>query len=161
MFPTLFERQMKLLDLGEDLWVPYLIGALPSDVFFLIAREPEEKCTDYSHIRAMLLQWFKLTAEKLRELFSRYRKSPNATWKDYYFEVRASFEGWLNELKIDSFDGLKNLMIVNQMKKRCSPESKEHYLDIWEELISPEMLADKLEAFDNIDVPYPVDLGDT
>ncbi|GFW25240.1 uncharacterized protein TNCV_5088061 [Trichonephila clavipes] len=36
------------------------------------------------------------------------------------------------------------------MKKRCSPECKEHHLDIWEELISPEMLADKLEDFDNI-----------
>ncbi|GFX45874.1 uncharacterized protein TNCV_3607351 [Trichonephila clavipes] len=32
LFFTLFERQMKLLDLGEDLWVPYLIGVLPSDV---------------------------------------------------------------------------------------------------------------------------------
>ncbi|GFX15575.1 uncharacterized protein TNCV_3305041 [Trichonephila clavipes] len=41
-------------------------------------------------------------------------------------------------------------MIADQMKKRCSPECKEHYLDIWEELISPEMLADKLEAFNNI-----------
>ncbi|GFU96796.1 uncharacterized protein TNCV_1303261 [Trichonephila clavipes] len=41
-------------------------------------------------------------------------------------------------------------MIADQMKKRCSPECKEYYLDIWEELISPEMLADKLEAFDNI-----------
>ncbi|GFU16853.1 SCAN box domain-containing protein [Trichonephila clavipes] len=41
-------------------------------------------------------------------------------------------------------------MIADQMKKRCSPECKEHYLDIWEELISPEMLAEKLEAFDNI-----------
>ncbi|GFS38151.1 uncharacterized protein TNIN_57701 [Trichonephila inaurata madagascariensis] len=77
---------------------------------------------------------------------SRHRKSPNGTWKDYYFEIRAYFEGWLNELKIDTFDGLKKLMIDNQMKKRCSPECKEHYLDIWEELI----LADKLEAFDNI-----------
>ncbi|GFW16910.1 uncharacterized protein TNCV_2760381 [Trichonephila clavipes] len=44
LFLSLFERQMKLLDLGEDLWVPYLIGALPSDVTSLIAREPEEKC---------------------------------------------------------------------------------------------------------------------
>ncbi|GFU51087.1 uncharacterized protein TNCV_1934861 [Trichonephila clavipes] len=85
LFLTLFERQMKLLDLGEDLWVPYLIGALPSDVNSLIAREPEEKCRDYSHIRGMLLQRFKLTAEKFRELFSRHRKSPNGTWKDYYF----------------------------------------------------------------------------
>ncbi|GFW18601.1 hypothetical protein TNCV_1222621 [Trichonephila clavipes] len=41
-------------------------------------------------------------------------------------------------------------MIADQMKKKCSPECKEHYLDIWEELISPEMLAGKLEAFDNI-----------
>ncbi|GFW99513.1 uncharacterized protein TNCV_3417461 [Trichonephila clavipes] len=33
LFLTLFERQMKLLDLGEDLWVPlYLIGALPSEI---------------------------------------------------------------------------------------------------------------------------------
>ncbi|GFX50917.1 uncharacterized protein TNCV_2732681 [Trichonephila clavipes] len=87
----------------------------------------------------MLLQRFKLTTEKFRELFSRYRKSPNGTWKDYYFEIRAYFEGWLNKLKIDSFDGLKNLMVADQMKKRCSPECKENYLDIWEELISPEM----------------------
>ncbi|GFS74404.1 uncharacterized protein TNCV_970081 [Trichonephila clavipes] len=150
LFLTLFLRQMKLLDLGEDLWVPYLIGALPSDVTSLIAREPEEKCRDHSHIRGMLLQRFKLTTEKFRELFSRHRKSPNGTWKDYYFEIRAYFEGWLNELKINSFDGLMNLMIADQMEKKCSPECKEQYLDIWEELISPEMLADKLEAFDNI-----------
>ncbi|GFW10302.1 uncharacterized protein TNCV_5096531 [Trichonephila clavipes] len=51
LFFTLFERQMKLLDLGEDLRVPYLIGALPSDVISLITREPEEKCRVYSHIR--------------------------------------------------------------------------------------------------------------
>ncbi|GFV62466.1 uncharacterized protein TNCV_630451 [Trichonephila clavipes] len=139
LFLTVFKREMKLLDLGEDLWVPYLIGALPSDVTSLIAREPEEKCRDYSHIRGILLQQFKFTAEKFRELFSRNRKSPNGTWKDYYFEIRAYFESWLNELKIDSFDGLKNLMIADQMKKRSSPECKEHYLDIWEELISPEM----------------------
>ncbi|GFV74879.1 uncharacterized protein TNCV_1041171 [Trichonephila clavipes] len=75
LFLTLFERQMKLLDLGEDLWVPYLIGALTSDVTSLIARESEEKCRDYSHIRGMLLQLFKLTAEKFQELFSRHRKS--------------------------------------------------------------------------------------
>ncbi|GFX57436.1 uncharacterized protein TNCV_3138551 [Trichonephila clavipes] len=79
---------------------------------------------------------------KFRELFSRHRKSPNGKWKDYYFEIRAYFGGWLNELKIDSFDGLKNLMIADQMKKGCSLECKEHYLDIWGKLISLEMLAD-------------------
>ncbi|GFW18358.1 uncharacterized protein TNCV_1183861 [Trichonephila clavipes] len=46
-------------------------------------------------------------------------------------------------------------MIADQMKKRCSLECKEHYLDIWEELISPEMLADKLENFNNIRCSLP------
>ncbi|GFX13907.1 uncharacterized protein TNCV_3422181 [Trichonephila clavipes] len=50
-------------------------------------------------------------------------------------------------------------MIADQMKKRCSPECKEHYLDIWEELISPEMLADKLETFDNIRRSQPSGRG--
>ncbi|GFT01023.1 retrovirus-related Pol polyprotein from transposon 297 [Trichonephila clavipes] len=82
-------------------------------------------------------------------VFTSQKKSPNGTWKDY-FEIQAYFEGWLNELNIDTFDELKNSRITDQMKKRCSPECKEHYLDIWEEPIFPEMLADKLEAFDNI-----------
>ncbi|GFR15386.1 uncharacterized protein TNCT_462261 [Trichonephila clavata] len=43
-----------------------------------------------------------------------------------------------------------NLMIADQMKTRCSSECKEHYLDVWEDPTSPEMLADKLEAFDNL-----------
>ncbi|GFT53111.1 uncharacterized protein TNCV_4232431 [Trichonephila clavipes] len=106
LFLTLFERQMKLLDLGEDLWVPYLIGALPSEVTSLIVREPEEKCRDYSHIRGMLLLRFKLTAEKFREVFSRHRKSPNGTWKDYYFEIRAYFEEMLAD-KLEAFDNIR------------------------------------------------------
>ncbi|GFS65416.1 hypothetical protein NPIL_76001 [Nephila pilipes] len=41
------------------------------------------------------------------------------------------------------------------MKRRCTPECKEHYLDIWEELTSPEILANKLEAFDNLQRSLP------
>ncbi|GFY12521.1 uncharacterized protein TNCV_2447121 [Trichonephila clavipes] len=106
LFLTLFERQIKLLDLGEDLWVPYLIGALSSYVTSLIARELEEKCRDYSHIPGMLLQRVKLTTEKFRELFLRHRKSPNGTWKDYYFEIRASFEEMLAD-KLEAFDNIR------------------------------------------------------
>ncbi|GFX57030.1 uncharacterized protein TNCV_3701951 [Trichonephila clavipes] len=87
LFLTLFKRQMKLLNFGEHLWVPYLIGALPGDVTSLIARKPKEKLRDYSNIRGMLLQRFKLTTEKFREPFSSLRKSPNGTWKDYYSEI--------------------------------------------------------------------------
>ncbi|GFS43731.1 uncharacterized protein TNIN_27231 [Trichonephila inaurata madagascariensis] len=51
----------------------------------------------------MLLQWFKLTAEKFWELFSYHRESPNGKWKDYYFEIRAYFED-----KLEAFDNIRN-----------------------------------------------------
>ncbi|GFV52125.1 uncharacterized protein TNCV_5070461 [Trichonephila clavipes] len=70
---------MKLLDLGEDVWVPYLIGALPGDLTSLIAREPEEKCRDYSHIQRNASATVQINRRKFRDRFSRHRESPNGT----------------------------------------------------------------------------------
>ncbi|GFY53856.1 transposon Ty3-I Gag-Pol polyprotein [Trichonephila inaurata madagascariensis] len=61
LFLTMFERQMKLLNVPADFWVSHLIGILPSDIGRLIAREPEEMFKNYAHIRNILLQRFKLT----------------------------------------------------------------------------------------------------
>ncbi|GFQ72236.1 uncharacterized protein TNCT_270401 [Trichonephila clavata] len=41
------------------------------------------------------------------------------------------------------------------MKKRCSLECKEYYLDMWEDRTSPEMLANNLEAFLNFPRSLP------
>ncbi|GFU06885.1 uncharacterized protein NPIL_304201 [Nephila pilipes] len=60
MFLTLFERQMKLLDLDKDLRLSYFIGALPGEVTTLISRESEEKSEGYPHIRGRLFKRFKL-----------------------------------------------------------------------------------------------------
>lgn len=150
LFLTLFERQLRFLKIPENLWVTQLIGVLPSDITCLIAREPEEKAQNYGHVKEILLKRFKLTAEKFRQLFSQQRKSPEGTWKDFYFELRTYFEGWLKELKVDTYEKLKDLMIVDQIKKRCSAESREHFLDQWSQLISPNELVDKLDNFDSV-----------
>ena len=110
---TMFGRQMKLLNVPPDFWVSHLIGVLPNDICKLIAREDEEMFKNYSHIRNILLQRFKLTAERFRILFSRHQKRDSSTWKDFYFELRNYFEGWLSELEIISFDKLKELIIAD------------------------------------------------
>ncbi|GFT92137.1 transposon Ty3-I Gag-Pol polyprotein [Trichonephila clavipes] len=69
LFLTMFERQMKLLNVPADFWVSHLIGVLPSDIGRLIAREPEEIFRNYAHIHNILLQRFKLTADRFRVLF--------------------------------------------------------------------------------------------
>ena len=150
IFLVTFERQMKLLNVSKDMWVSHLIGVLPSDVAKLIAREPEEMFGNYPHIRNVLLQRFKLTAERFRILFSRHQKHDNSTWKDFYFELRNYFEGWLTELDINSFDKLKDLIIADQIKKKCPQEYRNHYLDGWEKLNDPVVLSEKLDLFENI-----------
>ncbi|GFS61032.1 uncharacterized protein TNCV_4955611 [Trichonephila clavipes] len=85
LFLTMFERQMKLLNVPADFWVSHLIGVLPSDIGRLIAREPEEMFRNYAHIHNILLQRFKLTADRFRVLFCRHQKQDHSTWKDFFF----------------------------------------------------------------------------
>lgn len=150
LFLTMFERQMKLLNVSPDFWVSHLIGILPNEICKLVAREDEATFKDYSHIRNILLQRFKLTAERFRILFSRHQKRDNCTWKDFYFELRNYFEGWLSELEITSFDKLKELIIADQIKRKCPPDYKNHYLDGWEKLNDPVLLAEKLDIYENV-----------
>ncbi|GFU76708.1 uncharacterized protein TNCV_2849771 [Trichonephila clavipes] len=93
--------------------------------------------------------YYPVEAETATVIKRRSRKMKNLTGS-VNLTVPEEITGWFNDLKIDPFDGLKNLMICDQMKKRCSPECKEHYWISGKNLSPPEMLADKLEAFDNI-----------
>ncbi|GBM90510.1 hypothetical protein AVEN_215771-1 [Araneus ventricosus] len=154
LFLTQFERQLSFLKVSKENFVTYLKSALPGDISKLIAREPETLSQDYDHIKNMLLKRFKLSAEKFRLLFSQHRKATDSTWKDFFFELRTYFEGWLSELEISSFDKLKELIIADQIKKKCPPEYKNHYLDIWETLNDPVTLAEKLDLYENIKSPY-------
>ncbi|GBN22734.1 hypothetical protein AVEN_68065-1 [Araneus ventricosus] len=154
LFLALFERQLSFLKVPKENFVTYLISALPGDISKLIAREPETLSQDYDHIKNMLLKRFKLSAEKFRVLFSQHRKATDSTWKDFFFELRTYFEGWLSELEISSFDKLKELIIADQIKKKCPPEYKNHYLDIWKTLNDPVTLAEKLYLYENIKSPY-------
>ena len=98
LYLNLFERQMKFFKIPERKWVAYLIGILPTEVAKLIAREPEEKSQDFSHIKDMLLKRFKLTAEKFRQLFSQHRKASESTWRDFSLNFERISKGGFQSL---------------------------------------------------------------
>lgn len=66
----------------------------------------------------MLLKHFKLSPEKCRQKFVTHVKEPKYTWKDFVFKIRNYFDEWLEGLKINYFDRLKELMITDQLRKR-------------------------------------------
>ncbi|GFT09007.1 hypothetical protein TNCV_4104781 [Trichonephila clavipes] len=47
LYLTIFERQVKFLNISEKTWTAYLIGSLPPDIAQLIAREDEDDAQNY------------------------------------------------------------------------------------------------------------------
>ncbi|GFY11602.1 retrovirus-related Pol polyprotein from transposon 17.6 [Trichonephila clavipes] len=122
LYLTIFERQVKFLNIPEKTWTEYLIGSLPPDIAQLIAREDEDDAQNYEKVKEMLLKRFRVTGDRFRKYFSQQKKNPDSTWRDFYFELSSYFEANI----------------------------KEHFLDIWADLNDPLELADKLNAYDNL-----------
>ncbi|GFY26200.1 uncharacterized protein TNCV_355161 [Trichonephila clavipes] len=123
---------------------------LPTEVSHIIAREPDDKANSYEHIKdLLLLKRFKLTPEKFRQLFVTHQKSPERTWIDFYHELNTYFNGWIDGLKIDTFNKLSDLIVTDQLKRKTPFEIKEYYLDEWANMNSPVQLAEKLEEFED------------
>ncbi|GFX78490.1 retrovirus-related Pol polyprotein from transposon opus [Trichonephila clavipes] len=130
-------------DLKED------ISLLTTEVSHIIAREPDDKANSYEHVKDLLLKRFKLTPEKFRQLFVTHQKAPERTWIDFYHELNTYFNGWIDGLKIDTFNKLSDLIITDQLKRKTPFEFKEYYLDEWANMNSPVQLAETPEEFED------------
>ncbi|GFV95737.1 transposon Tf2-9 polyprotein [Trichonephila clavipes] len=150
LYLTIFERQVKFLNIPEKTWTAYLIGSLPPDIAQLIAREDEDDAQNCEKVKEMLLKRFRVTGDRFRQYFSQQKKNPDSTWRDFYFELSSYFEGWIKELKITTFDQLRSLILANQIKRKTPANIKEHFLDIWADLNDPLELAEKLDTYDNL-----------
>ncbi|GBM44270.1 hypothetical protein AVEN_23326-1 [Araneus ventricosus] len=110
---------------------------LPSDIVQLIARKSEENFYNYNYIKSVLLKRFKLSPEEFRKKFLHHQKNSEKSWREFTFEISNYFQEWIEGLKIDSFEKLKNLIITDQIKRWAPLEAKDHFLDEWTRLVSP------------------------
>ncbi|GBN67128.1 Retrovirus-related Pol polyprotein from transposon 297 [Araneus ventricosus] len=150
LYLILFERQAQAADVPKEFWASHLLSLLPYEIAQLVAREDVGISRDFEKVKSLLLKRYKLTADKFRQLFSKHCKSPTATWKDFAYEVRNYFHGWISGLDISTFDQLKELIIVDQIKRRVPPEVREHYIDEWSQLNNVEKLTSKLDDYDAV-----------
>ncbi|GFY32110.1 retrovirus-related Pol polyprotein from transposon 297 [Trichonephila clavipes] len=127
-------------------WVGQLLGLLPLEIVQFIAREPEEQAENYDYVKKLLLKRFKLSPEVFRQKFVQHQKKSDSTWKDFTFEITNFLDEWLIGLEINTFQDLKDLMVVDQLKKRANASMKDHFLDNWANLKSATQIA---ELFDN------------
>ncbi|GBN27266.1 hypothetical protein AVEN_64244-1 [Araneus ventricosus] len=150
LYLILFERQAQAADVLKEFWVSHLFSLLPYEIAQLVDREYVGISRDFEKVKSPLLKNYKLTAEKFRQLFSKHCMSPTATWKDLAYKVRNYFHGWISGLDISTFEQLKELIIVDQIKCRVPPEVREHYIDEWSQLNNVEKLTSKLDNYDAV-----------
>ncbi|GBM87939.1 hypothetical protein AVEN_81781-1 [Araneus ventricosus] len=146
----MFERLAKQAEILENTWVTHLLGLLPYDVAQLIAREPDEIANDYGEVKKILLKRYKLTPEKFRQKFFMHNKNLGSTWKNFAYELGSLFNEWVNAVKADSFEKLSNLIITDQIKRKVCQELKDHFIDEWSKLNSPDDLVEKLDDYDTL-----------
>ncbi|GBO32462.1 hypothetical protein AVEN_44158-1 [Araneus ventricosus] len=148
LFLSLLERQAKRAQIDTKDWVSGLLMLMPSDIVQLIARESDENFDNYNYIKSVLLKRFKLSPEEFRKKFLHHQKNSEKSWREYTFEISNYFQEWIEGLKIDSFEKLKNLIITDQIKRRAPFDAKDHFLDEWTKMVSPSELADKLDEYE-------------
>ena len=82
--------------------------------------------------------------------FFLHKKTEEKTWKDFVFEVKNYFEECIDDLKVTTLENLKNLMIVDLLKRRMPLETKEHFRDEWSTIIWPAVLVELVDKYENI-----------
>ncbi|GBO27425.1 hypothetical protein AVEN_269406-1 [Araneus ventricosus] len=150
LYLIMFERLAKQAEILENTWVTHLLSLLPYDVAQLIAREPDVIANDYNEVKKILLKRYKLTPKKFRQKFFMHNKNLGSTWKNFAFELRSFFNEWVNGVKADSFEKLSDLIITDQIKRKMSQEVKDHFIDEWSKLNSPDDLVETLDDYDTL-----------
>ncbi|GFY51048.1 retrovirus-related Pol polyprotein from transposon opus [Trichonephila inaurata madagascariensis] len=150
LFLTLFERQAKRVSIEKRHWVSALLALMPSEINQLMAREAEEKFDDYDYIKGLLLKRFKLSAEIFRQKFVKHQRNPDQSWHDFVFEITSYFEEWLRGLGVNDFEGLMNLIITDQLKRRVPGDVREQFVDNWVKSVVPGDLAEKLDEYESV-----------
>ncbi|GFT89833.1 retrovirus-related Pol polyprotein from transposon 297 [Trichonephila clavipes] len=99
------------------------------------------------------LERFKLSPEVFRQKFVQHQKKSDSTWKDFTFEITNYLDEWLIGLEINTFQDLKDLMVVDQLKKRANASMKDHFLDNWANLKSATQIAELFDNYEDVRSP--------
>ncbi|KAF8795294.1 hypothetical protein HNY73_003162 [Argiope bruennichi] len=131
-------------------WYSNLLAVLPPELSNMLARESPSDANDYDFVKRLILKRYRLNSEKLKQCFYRPHKSNDKSWRNYAQELYIYFTEWITELKVETFQQLKDLMMTEQLKFRVPAEVRDHFLEDWLKFTTPFDLAEKLDDFESI-----------
>ncbi len=125
---TVFERIATTLQWPKNNWPLLLQCKLLGKAQKVCSALTLEQSLNYDAIKVAVLCAYELVLEAYRQKFRRHVQIPNQTFVEFAHEKTTLFEKWCNASKVTTFDQLKELILVEELKN-CISEKIVVYLN--------------------------------
>lgn len=123
-----FERIATSLCWPKDLWAILLQCRLVGKALEVFSTLSIEESLNYGVVKSTILRAYELVPEAYRQKFRSHKKRPSQTFVEFAREKTTLFDRWCNASKIDNFELLRELILLEEFKG-CLPERVVIYLN--------------------------------
>jgi hypothetical protein len=121
-----FERLAKANNWLKDTWAPRLAALLTGRARDAYSRMHIDSIGDYDAVRRAILERYELNGEYYRDKLRSTYKKYDETYREWSIKLNSFLERWLEFYKVDTFDGLKERVVMEQMLNNTP-----HELNVW------------------------------
>ncbi len=102
-----------------------LLTGKTKDVYCALSTQ---QCANYEFVKEKILQAYELVPEAYRQRFRNLVKQGNQTYVEFVHDQENAYVWWLSSIKVTDFDGLRQLLLVDEFKAKVNADVK-LYLD--------------------------------
>ena len=125
-----FEHTASTLGWPSDKWSILLSTALKGKAQVAYASIDPVDRISYEKVKVAILKAYELVPEAYRQKFRKLRKADNDTYVEYVRDQERLFDRWCKSRKVDTKEGLKNLVLLEDFKDNLPKEVRSHLDDL-------------------------------
>ena len=136
-----FESTARHFEIPKPDWV-WLIKPKLSDKALKVCNNVDNN-TNYDDVKKTILSSYSISTEGYRQAFRSFNKLQYQTYHEFASEKLRGLKKWLKSASVDTFDGLINIIALEEFTRKIPYSIKVHLIDKGEnDLIKAAQLAD-------------------
>ncbi len=114
----MFEKFAESMEWPRDMYCLFLQCVLTGKAKDIYCDLSTAQCADYELVKERILQAYELVPETYHQKFRNLVKQDGQTHVEFARENENAFDRWLSTMKVDDYDKLKQLVLVEEFKRR-------------------------------------------
>ncbi len=117
------EKVAESMEWPRDLYCLFLQSVLTGKAQDIYCALPTAQCANYGLVKERILQAYERLREAYRQKFRNLVKQGGQTHVEF---AREKENAWLSSMKVDGYDKLKQLVLVEEFRRGVSAEIRVH-----------------------------------